>query len=202
MFRLPELPYLFDALEPYIDARTMELHYLKHHQGYVDKLNEALASYPTLQKLSVEELLKDLPALPEEIRTKVRNQGGGHANHSLFWHFMSGDTEQKPHGELAKTIDQFFGSFEQFKQQFNDAAKNRFGSGWAWLIMNKQGKLEVYSTANQDSPISEMHYPLLGLDVWEHAYYLKYQNRRPEYINAWWQVVNWDYVSQRFAKVK
>ena len=185
-FTLPDLPYAYNALEPHIDARTMEIHHTKHHQGYVDNLNKALADYPELQNKSVEDLLKDLNAVPEAIRTAVRNHGGGHANHSLFWQLMSPvDTEGEPIAEIAKLKDQLI-----------QAAMARFGSGWAWVVKDSASKFQVISTANQDSPLSEGLIPVLGVDVWEHAYYLKYQNRRAEYLEAWWNVVNWDKVTQ------
>ncbi|QDV76268.1 Superoxide dismutase [Mn] [Planctomycetes bacterium K2D] len=198
-FTLPELPYGYDALEPVIDKQTMTIHHTKHHQGYVDKLNAALEGHDDLKGKSVEELLSDLDALPESIRTAVRNNGGGHANHSLFWTVMrpaGGAT--KPNGKLATAIDATFGSLDKFKEKFASAAGGQFGSGWAWLVADG-GKLEVLSTPNQDSPISQGKQPILGLDVWEHAYYLKYQNRRPEYVAEWWKVVNWDEISKRVS---
>jgi superoxide dismutase, Fe-Mn family len=199
MFKLPPLPYSFDALEPYIDARTMEIHYTKHHQGYVNNLNEALAGYPELQKKSVEELLADLEALPTGIRTAVKNNGGGHYNHTLFWDWMcKGGTV--PQGKILEEIKKTFGDYDVFKEQFSQAAKTRFGSGWAWLSLNQQGNLVIASSADQDSPYSQGLTPILGLDVWEHAYYLKYQNRRVDYIEAWWHTVNWDQVEELFRK--
>jgi Fe-Mn family superoxide dismutase len=201
-FVLPKLPYAYDALEPYIDARTMEIHHNKHHQTYIDNLNAALAKHPELSKLSLVELLSNLNAIPQDIRTAVRNNGGGTDNHNLFWLMMTPAPKSKgPRDGLAREMSQKFGSFEVFKEQFTAAAKSRFGSGWAWLVLNKEGDLAVTSTANQDSPVSEGMEPLLGLDVWEHAYYLHYQNRRPDYITAWWNVVNWDYVEERYTKV-
>ncbi|HEX5455770.1 MAG TPA: superoxide dismutase [Candidatus Saccharimonadales bacterium] len=197
MFELPDLPYAYDALEPYIDEQTMRLHHTKHHQTYIDKANKALEGSDWADK-PVEEILKNLDALPEDIRITLRNNGGGHFNHSLFWQMMAPDQSGKPGGDVAGAIDTAFGSFDNFKEKFAEAAAGRFGSGWAWLVDNN-GTLEITSTANQDSPISEDARPLLGLDVWEHAYYLKYQNRRPEYIDAWWKVVNWDDVSRRLA---
>lgn len=200
---LPQLPYSYDALEPYIDARTMEIHHSKHHQAYVDKLNMALEKYPDLWEKPVEELLRNLDGVPEDIRTAVRNNGGGHYNHSLFWRWMApppstppggGGAGGTPSGELLKNIEMTFNSFEKFKEEFTNAAMNRFGSGWAWLVKDGSGGLKVISTANQDNPISEGLTPLLGLDLWEHSYYLKYQNRRAEYIAAWWNVVNWERV--------
>lgn len=197
-YTLPKLPYAYDALEPHIDARTMEIHHTKHHQGYVDKLNKALEKYTDLQNKSLEELLQSLDAVPEEIRTAVRNNGGGHYNHSLFWKIMKKDGGGDPNGMLAEAINKNFGDFSKFKEEFTKAATTRFGSGWAWLLLDKEGKLAVTSTPNQDSPILEGLHPILGLDVWEHAYYLKYQNRRPDYIEAWWSVVNWDEVENNF----
>ncbi|HEX7085116.1 MAG TPA: superoxide dismutase [Vicinamibacterales bacterium] len=199
-FTLPPLPYAPDALEPHIDKMTMEIHHGKHHAAYVNNLNKALESAPDLQNKSVEELLaNNCAAVPENIRTAVRNNGGGHVNHTMFWKLMAPNAGGKPTGALAQAIDQSFGSFDAFKEQFAKAAAGRFGSGWAWLIDNN-GKLSVESTANQDNPIMEGKKPILGLDVWEHAYYLKYQNRRPDYINAWWNVVNWDEVARLFGK--
>ncbi|NOZ27748.1 MAG: superoxide dismutase [Chloroflexi bacterium] len=197
---LPTLPYAYDALEPHIDARTMEIHHTKHHAGYVNNLNAALEKYPDLQSVSLEVLLRNIHSVPEDIRTAVRNNGGGHANHSLFWAVMAPDGGGVPSGELAAAIEQAFGSFDAFRERFAKAAATRFGSGWAWLALTAFGKLVVYSTANQDSPYMDGHTPLLGLDVWEHAYYLKYQNRRPEYVNNWWNVVNWEAVAENYAK--
>jgi Fe-Mn family superoxide dismutase len=199
-FELPALPYAFDALEPHIDARTMEIHHGKHHQTYVNNLNNALEGHADLQGKSLEELLANLDSLPESIRTAVRNNGGGHANHTLFWEIMSAESSQ-PSAELAAAIDKAFGSMDAFKEKFNQAATTRFGSGWAWLIANTDGSVEVTSTPNQDTPLMEGKTPILGLDVWEHAYYLNYQNRRPDYIKAWWNVVNWAEVSRRYAAV-
>jgi Fe-Mn family superoxide dismutase len=198
MFELPDLPYSYDALEPYIDEQTMRLHHTKHHPAYIDKANKALEGSEWADK-PVEEILKNLDKLPENIRTNVRNNGGGHYNHGLFWQMMAPGQSGKPEGAVASAIDAAFGSFDNFKEKFAEAAAGRFGSGWAWLV-DKDGKLEITSTANQDSPVSEGAKPVLGLDVWEHAYYLKYQNRRPEYIDAWWKVVNWDDVSRRLAQ--
>jgi len=204
-FTLPDLPYAHDALEPYIDAQTIEIHHGKHHQGYTDKLNAALEGHDDLAKKSIEDILRDLSAVPDDIRTAVQNNGGGYANHNLFWTIMGpasdNDSAGKPDGELDKAINEAFGSFDQFKEQFADAAATRFGSGWAWLT-SKDGKLEVTSTANQDSPLSDGATPILSLDVWEHAYYLKYQNKRPDYITAWWSVVNWPEVERRYAEAK
>jgi Fe-Mn family superoxide dismutase len=194
--QLPSLPYAFDALEPHIDAQTMQIHHGKHHQAYINNLNAALEAHPDLQSKSVEDLIKDLNALPEAIRTAVRNNGGGHANHSLFWTLMAPNAGGAPTGKAADAINGAFGSFDTFKEQFGKAATTRFGSGWAWLV-SSSGKLAIESTANQDSPIMEGKKPILGLDVWEHAYYLKYQNRRPDYIAAFWNVVNWSKVNER-----
>ena len=196
-FTLPPLPYAFDALEPHIDAQTMHIHHDKHHAAYVANLNKAVAPFPELGQKPVEDLLKDLNAVPEQIRTAVRNQGGGHYNHSMFWEMMNKNAGGEPSGELAKAIDKKFGGFGAFKDQFTKTAVGQFGSGWAWLVSDG-GELKIQATANQDSPISEGKQPLLGVDVWEHAYYLKYQNRRPEYVAAWFNVINWDYVSQKF----
>jgi Fe-Mn family superoxide dismutase len=198
-FTLPKLPYAFDALEPHIDAETMEVHYTKHHQTYLDKLNAALEKYPDLVEKSIEELLQNLDGIPEDVRTAVRNHGGGYYNHNLFWNFMSADGGGKPPGALGQALDKKFGDFETFKQQFTEAATGRFGSGWAWLTQVSDGTLSITSTANQDTPLSEGAMPLLGLDVWEHAYYLKYRNKRPDYISAFWNVVNWDEVANRLA---
>ena len=197
--KLPELGYGYDALEPFIDAKTMEIHHGKHHQGYVDKLNKALEGKKDLQGKKVEELLKELNKIPEDIRTAVRNNGGGHANHSFFWPLLKKNVEFK--GEVAEAIKKRFGSFEKFKEEFSNSAAGRFGSGWAWLVLNS-GKLEIMSTANQDSPLSEGKIPVLGLDVWEHAYYLKYQNRRPEYIEAFFKIINWNKVDEHFKAKK
>jgi Fe-Mn family superoxide dismutase len=198
-FKLPDLPYAYDALEPHIDARTMEIHHSKHHNGYTNNLNAALEKAPALAEKSIEEILSDLNKVPEEIRTAVRNNGGGYANHSLFWLVMSPNGGGEPSGDLAKAISAAFGDFAAFKDAFSKAAATRFGSGWAWLAKKSDGKLIVTSTPNQDSVISESMTPILGLDVWEHAYYLKYQNRRPDYIAAWWNVVNWEEVARRFG---
>ncbi|MEK3953958.1 superoxide dismutase, Fe-Mn family [Psychrobacillus psychrotolerans] len=200
-YELPELPYAYDALEPHIDKETMNIHHTKHHNTYVTNVNNALADHSDLQGKSVEELIANLDAVPEAIRTAVRNNGGGHANHSLFWQILSPNGGGNPTGELASAIDAKFGSFDAFKEEFAKAATTRFGSGWAWLSV-ANGELEVSSTANQDSPIMEGKTPLLGLDVWEHAYYLNYQNRRPDYIGSFWNVVNWDEVSKRFTAAK
>ena len=198
-YTLPELPYGFDALEPNIDARTMEIHYTKHHNGYVTKLNAALEG--TGIDMPIDSLVADLSAVPEDKRMAVRNNGGGHANHSLFWSIMSPNGGGEPSGALAGAIDETFGSFAAFKEAFSNAAATRFGSGWAWLSVDN-GKLIVESTANQDNPLMEGRMPVLGLDVWEHAYYLNYQNRRPDYISAFFNVVNWDAVAERLAAAK
>ncbi len=206
-FTLPPLPYALDALEPHIDARTMEIHHGKHHKAYVDNLNKAVLQMNMNSTLAIELLLKDLSNAPEALRPAVRNNGGGHYNHSLFWQMMKKDGGGEPKAELAKAIEASFGNFAAFKENFGKAATSRFGSGWAWLIAN-QGKLEIVSTANQDSPLMGKEVAgcsgeiLLGLDVWEHAYYLKYQNKRADYIAAWWNVVNWDFVAARYAKLK
>jgi Fe-Mn family superoxide dismutase len=199
-YELPPLPYAFDALEPHIDALTMEIHHDRHHATYVNNLNAALEGHDVGNK-TVEELISNLDALPESIRTAVRNNGGGHANHTLFWQILSPNGGGEPTGELANAIKETFGSFEAFKEKFSDAAAKRFGSGWAWLVV-KDGKLEVTSTPNQDSPLMEGATPILGLDVWEHAYYLKYQNKRPEYIKAFWNVVNWEEVNKRYLAAR
>ena len=196
---LPKLPYAFNALEPHIDARTMEIHHGKHHQAYVNNLNAALEKHPDLQAKSLDDLLAGIGSVPEDIRTAVRNNGGGHHNHSLFWRIMAPKAGGAPSGTLADAIRATFGGFDQFKEQFAKAAATRFGSGWAWLTVSG-GKLAISSTANQDSPVMDGATPILGLDVWEHAYYLHYQNRRPDYVAAWWNVVNWEEVGKRFAK--
>ncbi len=204
-FKLPELPYGYDALEPYIDVATMWIHHNKHHGGYVKKLNAALEKHPELQDWGLEELLSRLHEVPEDIRTAVRNNGGGHFNHSLFWTVMSPNGGGKPTGDLLKALEETFGSFEAFKEEFSKAALGRFGSGWAWLVV-KDRKLLIGSTANQDNPIMPEDIsgftgtPILGLDVWEHAYYLRYQNRRGDYVKAWWNVVNWEEVERRFKE--
>ena len=198
-FTLGALPYAYDALEPVIDTQTMTIHHTKHHQGYVTKLNAAVAAEKSLAGKSVEALLKDLDAIPEAVRTAVRNNGGGHANHTLFWSIMRAPRENNaPSGKLADAITATFGSVDAFQEKFNAAAGGQFGSGWAWLVVGPKG-LEVMATANQDSPLSVGKTPILGVDVWEHAYYLKYQNRRPDYVKSWWQVVNWDEVAKRFS---
>jgi superoxide dismutase, Fe-Mn family len=196
-YELPPLPYPFDALEPHIDAQTMEIHHDKHHQAYITNANNALKDYPQLAAKPVEELIADLSVVPEAIRTTVRNNAGGHANHSFFW-LILGPNGGAPKGRLADAITSTFGSFDQFKEKFQAAGAGRFGSGWAWLVINKAGSLEITSTPNQDSPIMEGLRPVLGVDVWEHSYYLKYQNRRPEYLKAVWNVINWDTVGKNF----
>jgi Fe-Mn family superoxide dismutase len=199
---VPPLPYAFDALEPHIDAQTMEIHHDKHHAAYVNKLNEALGKQPDLQQKSLEELLSNIGSLPDSVRNAVNNHGGGHLNHSIFWNNMSPAGGGEPSGQLASAISAAFGTVDEFKTRFSAAAAGRFGSGWAWLCANRAGKLIVKDFPNQNSPLTENLTPILGLDVWEHAYYLKYQNRRPEYITAWWNVVNWPDVGGRFAKAK
>ena len=197
-YELPPLPYPVDALEPHIDAKTMEIHHDKHHQAYITNANNALKDYPQLAAKPVEELIADLSAVPEAIRTTVRNNGGGHANHSFFWLILGPNAGGSPKGKLADAITSTFGSFDQFKEKFQAAGAGRFGSGWAWLVINKAGSLEITSTPNQDSPIMDGIKPVLGVDVWEHSYYLKYQNRRPDYLKAVWNVINWDSVGKRF----
>jgi superoxide dismutase, Fe-Mn family len=197
-FSLPALPYANDALEPYIDARTMEIHHTKHHQAYVNNLNAAVEKAPELANKSLDDLMRGINSVPEAVRTAVRNNGGGHWNHSMFWQLMGANKGGEPTGKLADAIKSAFGDFSKFKEQFAAAGAGRFGSGWAWLI-NDGGKLSITSTPNQDNPLMDGKTAILGLDVWEHAYYLKYQNRRPDYITAWWNVVNWDAVSKRFA---
>jgi len=198
-FTLPKLPYDFNALEPHIDARTMEIHHGKHHQAYVNNLNAAIEKHPELASKSVEDLLKDLNAIPEDIGMAVRNNGGGHFNHSMFWEIMGPKGGGEPSGALADAIKKAFGDFSGFKEKFAAAAVGRFGSGWGWLVKDKSGSLSITSTPNQDNPISDGVTAILGVDVWEHAYYLNYQNRRPDYVAAWWNVVNWDQVATRFS---
>jgi Fe-Mn family superoxide dismutase len=199
MFTLPDLPYAYDALEPHIDAATMELHHSKHHATYIKNLNDALEGQANLLNMPIDELIQNLDHVPEEVRTKVQNNGGGHTNHSLFWQLLSPTGGGEPQGELAEAIASEFGNFVAFKKAFAAAATARFGSGWAWLVLD-DGKLVITSTPNQDSPLMQGQTPLLGLDVWEHAYYLKYQNRRPDYIEAWWKVVSWPAVARRFKE--
>jgi Fe-Mn family superoxide dismutase len=195
---LPPLPYDYAALEPYIDAQTMTLHHDKHHGAYVNNLNAAIEKHPQLASKRVEDLLRDINSVPEDIRATVRNNGGGHMNHTMFWLIMKPKGGGPPTGRIADEIKKTFGSFEEFQKQFNDTGTKRFGSGWVWLVRSKAGKLEIVSTANQDNPIMDGHHAIMGNDVWEHAYYLKYQNRRPEYLAAWWNVVNWDEINKRF----
>jgi Fe-Mn family superoxide dismutase len=198
-YKLPELPYAYDALEPHIDKETMNIHHTKHHNTYVTNVNNALEGHEDLASKSIEELISNLDAVPENIRTAVRNNGGGHANHTFFWKILSPSGGGNPSGALAEAIDSKFGSFDAFKEEFAKAAATRFGSGWAWLVSNNS-ELEIMSTPNQDSPLMEGKTPILGLDVWEHAYYLNYQNRRPDYVSAFWNVVNWEEVSKNFSK--
>lgn len=200
-YQLPDLPYAFDALEPHIDARTMEIHHDRHHAAYVSNVNAALEGYPALAGQSIEAVLSEITSVPESIRTAVRNNGGGHANHSLFWQIMSPNGGGQPDGALADAINSAFGSFDAFKDEFTRAALGRFGSGWAWLVVDGGG-LIVKSTANQDSPLMDGETPVLGIDVWEHAYYLKYQNRRGDYVAAWWNVVNWPEVARRYEAAR
>lgn len=201
MHTLPALPYAFDALEPHIDSQTMQIHHGKHHQVYVDNLNKAIQSAPELENLSLEELLRGIDRVPESVRTAVRNHGGGHANHSLFWEIMGPDGGGVPTGELAGAIEQTFGSFPSFQERLTNAALGQFGSGWGWLVLS-EGRLEVLARPNQDSPWMEAKQPILGVDVWEHAYYLRYQNRRADYLKAWWNVVRWDRVAERYARAR
>lgn len=198
-FELPKLPYAYDALEPHIDARTMEIHHTKHHQGYTSNLNAALEKHPELAEKTVGDLLKDLNAVPEDIRTAVRNNGGGYKNHKIFWTIMAPDGGGEPNGDLADAIKKAFGDFASFKDHFSKTAIGQFGSGWGWLCKDDKGTLSVVATPNQDSPISLGLKPLMGIDVWEHAYYLNYQNRRADYVAAWWNVVNWEEVVRRFS---
>src|SRR5579864_2762257 len=201
-FEVPPLPYDYNALEPYIDTQTMQLHHDKHHAAYVNNLNNALQNQSQLASWTVEDLVQRINEVPESIRTAVRNNAGGHINHSMFWEIMAPKAGGEPHGKIAEAIKSTFGGFVQFKEKFTAAATGRFGSGWAWLVKDHSGKLDIISTANQDSPVMEGKYPVLGLDVWEHAYYLKYQNRRPEYITNWWNVINWHEVEKRFTTGK
>ena len=201
-FELPPLPYDYNALEPYIDTQTMQIHHDKHHQAYVTNLNNALQGQDQLASMSVDDLLRNINQVPDSIRTAVRNNAGGHSNHTMFWNIMKPNGGGQPTGDLASAIQQVFGSFDAFKAALNDAGTKRFGSGWTWLVLDSSGKLRVISTANQDSPLMDGLYPVMGNDVWEHAYYLKYQNRRPEYLNAWWNVVNWDEVARRYEQAR
>jgi len=198
-FELPPLPYDYNALEPYIDTETMHLHHDKHHAAYVANVNNALQGHE-FASLPIEEVVRRINEVPENIRTAVRNNGGGHVNHTMFWQIMKPSGGGTPTGDLAEAINATFGSFDAFKAAFNDAGVKRFGSGWTWLVLDRAGKLQVVSTANQDSPLMDGHYPVMGNDVWEHAYYLKYQNRRPDYLNAWWNVVNWEEIGKRFKR--
>ncbi|EOL49380.1 superoxide dismutase [Enterococcus caccae] len=200
-YTLPDLPYAYDALEPYIDVETMHLHHDKHHNTYVTNLNAAIEKHPELGSKSIEDLIADMDSIPEDIRTAVRNNGGGHANHAFFWEIMAPNAGGAPTGEIKEAIDATFGSFDKLKEEFKTAATGRFGSGWAWLVLNN-GTLEITSTPNQDSPLMDGKTPVLGLDVWEHAYYLNYKNVRPDYIDAFWNLVNWDEVNKRFAAAK
>lgn len=199
IYRLPPLPYDYGALEPYIDAMTMEIHYTKHHQAYIDNLNKALENQPELQEKTLAELLQNINALPESVRTAIRNNGGGHYNHSLFWPLMKKNGGGEPKGRTKDLINKTFGNFNTFQERFNAASKSVFGSGWAWLCVAPNGEIKIVPLPNQDSPLSHNMHPIFGLDVWEHAYYLKYQNRRPDYINAWWHVVNWEQVEENYA---
>jgi len=201
-YTLPSLAYPYNALEPHIDARTMEIHHTKHHQAYINNVNNAIKGKADLESKSVEQLIANINAIPEDIRNVVRNNGGGHANHTFFWTIIGPKAGGLPQGKVAAAINQAFGSFDAFKEKFAQAATTRFGSGWAWLTLTKEGKLEISSTPNQDSPLMEGKTPILGIDVWEHAYYLHYQNRRPDYIAAFWNVVNWQEVEKRFNAVK
>ncbi len=201
-FTLPPLPYPADALEPSIDKTTMEIHHGRHHKAYVDNLNKALESAPDLQNKSIEDLLRNIKSVPANIQTAVRNNGGGHANHSMFWEIMGPKAGGAPTGDLAQAINSTFGGFDQFKAKIKENALGQFGSGWSWLVVGGDGKLQAVKTPNQDSPYMDGHTPILGIDVWEHAYYLKYQNKRADYVDAWWNVVNWNAVAQRFAKAK
>jgi Fe-Mn family superoxide dismutase len=201
-YELPPLPYPKDALEPHIDAQTMEIHHGKHHNAYVTNLNKAIAGKADLESKSIEQLISNMEAIPQDIRNAVRNNGGGHANHSMFWKLMGPKAGGAPTGKLAEDINATFGSFDGFKEKFEAGGAGRFGSGWVWLIVNKGGKLEITSTANQDNPIMEGNKPVLGCDVWEHAYYLKYQNRRPDYLKAFWNVVNWNEVAKNYESAK
>lgn len=197
-FELSPLPYNYDALEPYIDAQTMQLHHDMHHQTYVNNLNAAMEKHSELQSKSPEELIKDLNNLPQDIVSAVRNNGGGHLNHTMFWQIMAPNAGGEPTGAVGDAIRENFGDFESFKQRFNDAGTKQFGSGWVWLVRTSDGKVEITSTPNQDSPMTSGHFPIMGNDVWEHAYYLKYQNKRAEYLKQWWNVVNWDEINKRF----
>ena len=200
-YEVPPLPYAYNALEPHVDDQTMHLHHDKHHAAYVTKLNGAVEKHPDLQKKSPEELIRNLNSLPDDIRGVVRNNGGGHVNHTMFWQIMGPNKGGAPGGAIAQAIDKAFGSFDAFKEKFEAAGVNQFGSGWAWLVRTKSGELQVKSTPNQDNPMMNGEFPVFGNDVWEHAYYLKYQNRRPDYLKAWWNVVNWDEINKRLSQV-
>lgn len=202
IFELPQLKFSFNALEPVMDAKTMEIHHDKHHAAYVNNLNKAFESTPEFFGLPIEKILMEINKVPESIRTAVRNNGGGHANHTLFWELLNPGGKKSPGGGLITDLEKTFTSLDGFMEKFSSAATTRFGSGWAWLVLDEQKRLQVYSTANQDSPLMEGHYPLLALDVWEHAYYLNYQNRRPDYIKAFWSVVNWNFVEQQYSKFR
>jgi len=197
---LPPLPYSYDHLEPYIDKLTMEIHHQKHHQGYINNLNKAMEEYPDLQNLDLENIIKNLENIPENIRLTVRNNGGGHLNHTFFWEILQHSEFQKPEGDLLKKIIEDFGSFENFKNEFSETANKHFGSGWAWLVLTKEKKLKIYSLPNQDNPLMLKEIPIMGLDIWEHAYYLKYQNRRTEYVENFWNIINWRKVEENFQK--
>jgi superoxide dismutase, Fe-Mn family len=201
-YELPPLPYDYNALEPYIDEETMHLHHDKHHQAYVTNLNTALQGQSQFENLPIEDLIRRLGEVPENIRTAVRNNGGGHVNHTMFWEIMKPGGSRQPTGDLANAINSAFGSLEKLQEAVNDAGAKRFGSGWTWLVLGQGGQLQVVSTANQDSPFTDGVFPILGNDVWEHAYYLKYQNRRPDYLKAWWNVVNWDEVAKRYQRAR
>lgn len=201
-YKLPEMNYPYNALEPHIDSLTMEIHYTKHHGAYVNNLNSALEKYSYLQNYSLEDLLMNLSVLPSDVADSIRNNGGGHLNHSIWWEILTPGGSKTPVGELAKEIENTFGSFESFKEQFNKAAMSRFGSGWAWLVLDRMGKLHIVSTPNQDNPVMQNLLPVFGVDVWEHSYYLKYQNRRGDYLNAVWNVLNWDVIEKRYQNLK
>lgn len=201
MVKLPELPYAYDALEPYVDTETMKIHHTKHHQGYINKFNAALANYPELQQKNITELLESLDSLPEDVQSAVRNNGGGYYNHALFWKMMTPTSSQAPAGTLIDAINEKFGSFDLFKEQFSKAALTVFGSGWAWLAIDVDNNLSIMTTSQQDSTLLNGRQPILGLDVWEHAYYIKYQNKRPDYIAAWWNVVNWEFVQELYTTI-
>lgn len=200
MFKLPELPYSYDALEPYIDSKTMEIHYTGHHQAYVNNLNNALKDYPDMQKLSLEDIFCNLENLPDKVKTDIENNAGGHLNHSMFWPMLTKNSTLKPYNKLEKKINKIWGNFQAFQEEFSNTAKKVFGSGWAWLSLTESGKLIITYTHNQENPIKDNLKPILGLDVWEHAYYLKYQNKRVDYIKAWWNVINWGQIEENYNK--